>query len=219
MGWNRRDCLKTLTAGLAAAAQVKTGSPAALAETSALGLPGPYRGRVVAVENPAVLTSGTYQAGEVRRMMRLGMTSLTGVDGWVDAWRRLFAPGDVVLQQDVEVLASPAAVQSDFARTLTTKFPACLAYQLDHSPTIVSASVSRVPFPPTGAVSAAYRATVVVHSTRVRGALLSDFVYFGEGRVEYSFNVVAPLSARGQLSRFELALARILLKRAATGPA
>ena len=96
MGWNRRDCLKTLTAGLAAAAQVKTGSPAALAETSALGLPGPYRGRVVAVENPAVLTSGTYQAGEVRRMMRLGMTSLTGVDGWVDAWRRLFAPGDVV---------------------------------------------------------------------------------------------------------------------------
>ena len=140
------------------------------------------------------------------------------VEGHADA-RFTFAPGDVVLQQDVEVLASPAAVQSDFARTLTTKFPACLAYQLDHSPTIVSASVSRVPFPPTGAVSAAYRATVVVHSTRVRGALLSDFVYFGEGRVEYSFNVVAPLSARGQLSRFELALARILLKRAATGPA
>lgn len=29
-------------------------------------------------------------------MMRLGMTELTGADGWADAWRRFFEPGDVV---------------------------------------------------------------------------------------------------------------------------
>ena len=29
-------------------------------------------------------------------MMRRGMAELTGSDGWVDAWSRFFAPGDVV---------------------------------------------------------------------------------------------------------------------------
>jgi hypothetical protein len=51
---------------------------------------------VVAVQNPAVLVSGQYQAEAVRQMMRRGMMELTGADGWVDAWRRFFEPGDVV---------------------------------------------------------------------------------------------------------------------------
>jgi hypothetical protein len=29
-------------------------------------------------------------------MMRLGMKELVGADGWADAWRRFFEPGDVV---------------------------------------------------------------------------------------------------------------------------
>ena len=66
------------------------------AEPSKLAMPGPYRGRVVAVQNPAVLVSGQYQAEAVRQMMRLGMKELVGADGWAEAWRRFFEPGDVV---------------------------------------------------------------------------------------------------------------------------
>ncbi len=76
---------------LAQAAQAESKS-----ETSRLGMPGLYKGRVVAVENPGVLVSGQYQAEAVGRMMRLGMKELTGADGWPDAWRLFVEPGDVV---------------------------------------------------------------------------------------------------------------------------
>jgi hypothetical protein len=135
------------------------------------------------------------------------------VSGHADA-RFTFAPGDVVLDQDVEVLASAAAVRRDFARTISPKLPPCLAYQLQRAPDVVSASVAETPFPPTGNESAAFRATVVVRSLHLKGTLLSDFVFFAAGPVEYSFNVTAPVGARNQLERFEHALAQILLKRA-----
>ncbi len=103
MRFNRRECLRAMTAGVTAA--LAAGSTKALAfaarseskaEASKLAMPGLYRGRVIAVQNPAVLVSGQYQAEEVSKMMRLGMTELTGADGWADAWRRFFEPGDVV---------------------------------------------------------------------------------------------------------------------------
>jgi len=100
---SRRDYLKAISKGLAAAVVAEGAKPFALAaqteskaEGGKLGMPGLYRGRVVAVENPAVLVSGQYQAEAVRQMMRRGMVELTGADGWVDAWRRFFEPGDVV---------------------------------------------------------------------------------------------------------------------------
>jgi hypothetical protein len=136
------------------------------------------------------------------------------VSGHADA--RFTFPGEgAVVEQDVEVLASAAAVRKDFARTIRPQLPPCLAYELQHSANVVSAAVGKVPFPPTGAVSAAYRATVVVHRLRLRGVLVSDFVYFAKGRVEYLLEVSAPLGQQDQLGRFELALAQILLKRAA----
>lgn len=105
MKLNRRECLKALAAMTGGLATTAVGSAKTLAlaargesrtEASKLAMPGPYRGRVVAVRNPAVLASGQYQAEEIRRMMRLGMTELTGADGWTGAWRRFFEPGDVV---------------------------------------------------------------------------------------------------------------------------
>jgi hypothetical protein len=66
------------------------------AESSKLSMPGLYPARVCAVENPAVIVSGQYQAEQVQKMMRRGMMELTGADGWVDAWRQFFEPGDVV---------------------------------------------------------------------------------------------------------------------------
>jgi uncharacterized protein (DUF362 family) len=103
MKLSRRECLKVIGGGAALAATAGRAHALALAartqskaEPSNLAIPGPYRGRVVAVRDPAVLVSGQYQADTVRQMMRLGMKELVGVDGWPDAWRRFFKPGDVV---------------------------------------------------------------------------------------------------------------------------
>ena len=100
MQLSRRDCLKTMGVGVAAVAGAKSMALAAQAvsktDASKLRMPGLYPGRVISVENPAVLVSGQYQAGAVRQMMRRGMTELAGAGSWVDAWRFFFEPGDVV---------------------------------------------------------------------------------------------------------------------------
>ena len=103
MNFSRRQCLKAMSAGLAAGAALGSARQLAVAsrsesksEAGSLRMPGPYRGRVAAVENTAVLVSGQYQAEQVRRMMRRGMMELTGADDWAGAWRRFFEPGDVV---------------------------------------------------------------------------------------------------------------------------
>ena len=67
--------------------------------------------------------------------------------------------------------------------------------------------------------SAVYRATITLRNGGPAGPLLSDYVFLGDGRVEYEFTVVAPLAAADQLTRFELGLAQILLRRAAAPPA
>jgi len=68
----------------------------ARAATGKLGIPGPYPGRVVAVEHAGSIVSGVYQAEPVRNMMEKGMLELTGAPHWVDAWRVFVEPGDVV---------------------------------------------------------------------------------------------------------------------------
>src|SRR5579864_9795603 len=102
MRFTRRECLKVVGGGALAMA---AGSAKALAraarveskiDSGRLAMPGLYKGRVVAVQDPGVLVSGHYQAENVTRMMRLGMKELTGADGWADAWRQFFEPGDVV---------------------------------------------------------------------------------------------------------------------------
>jgi hypothetical protein len=135
------------------------------------------------------------------------------VTGHADA-RFNFSPGDVILEQDVEVLSSAAQVREDFSRTIVPKLAPCLAHQIERSPNVVSAQVERMPFPSTGSASAAYRATVVFKGVRDKASLLSDFIFFAKGRVEYSFNVIAPVENRSQLVRFELAIAQVILKRA-----
>jgi hypothetical protein len=98
----RRECMKAVGGGAFAIAAGGANALALAARTesesdhSHLGMPGLFRGRVVAVEDPGVLVAGQYQAESVRRMMRLGMKELTGADDWADAWRRFFEPGDVV---------------------------------------------------------------------------------------------------------------------------
>ena len=59
-------------------------------------MPGPFPGRVIAVEHPACIVSGAYQPEPVRQMLEKGMTALTAAPSWTDAWRSLFEKGDVV---------------------------------------------------------------------------------------------------------------------------
>jgi uncharacterized protein (DUF362 family) len=67
------------------------------AQERRLGIPGPFAGRVVAVEHPGSILEGVYQREPVREMMRRGMMELTGAPSWQDAWRVFFEPGDVVI--------------------------------------------------------------------------------------------------------------------------
>jgi len=140
------------------------------------------------------------------------------VTGHADA-RYAFKPAGVELDQDVQVMASAHAVQTDFARSISPKLADCLAFQLEKLPNVKGVRVSRMPFPRTGSVSAVYRAEIDVQTPKGRGTLISDYVFFGQGRLEYEFTVIAPLGARNQLAQFELGLAQILVRRAASGSA
>jgi hypothetical protein len=140
------------------------------------------------------------------------------VTGHADATYR-FKPLGVEVDQDVEVLADAAMVGEDFKRSISAGLGDCLAYQLKHLSNVIGATVSRVHFPPIGNVSAVYRAYISVRKGGQAGTVLSDYVFFGEGRVEYEFTVSAPASDRDQLMRFEFVLAKMLVQRAATGPA
>src|SRR6266545_3808004 len=98
MHWTRRECFRMAGAAMAApgAARVAFGAQVvSKSEQTKLSIPGLYRGKVVAVESPNSIVSGRYQAQSVRAMMRKGMAELSGGD-WVDTWRQLFEPGDVV---------------------------------------------------------------------------------------------------------------------------
>src|SRR4051812_44196831 len=66
------------------------------AATTKPGMPGPFPGRVVAVDHPACIVSNAYQPEPIRNMMRRGMAELTQAPSWIDAWRMLFEKGDVV---------------------------------------------------------------------------------------------------------------------------
>jgi hypothetical protein len=92
MSNNRRRFLEAAFAGAA----VTLAPSRSKAETAKLGIPGPYPGRVIAVEHPACIVSGAYQAEPVRQMVQRGMEELTGAPTWQDAWRTLFEKGDVV---------------------------------------------------------------------------------------------------------------------------
>jgi hypothetical protein len=62
------------------------------------GMPGPYPGRVVAVQSDKSVDVTTGAANDVivREMMARGLRLLTGARTTRDAWRRFFVPADVV---------------------------------------------------------------------------------------------------------------------------
>ena len=88
MLYSRRDVFSTMLA--AAAAHRLSAAP------GKLGIPGPYPGRVVAVQSDRSIVSGAYQPETIKQMMHKGLTELTGAPSWAEAWRVFVQPGDVV---------------------------------------------------------------------------------------------------------------------------
>ncbi len=122
----------------------------------------------------------------------------------------------VQVSLDTQVLESPEAVRTDFARTIQPQLADCLEHQFKQGPSnFASVSVEPLDFPRVGTSTAAYRATIVVRNAGRSAKVLSDFVFVGNGRMEYSINVVAPAGYRAQLVPFEADMARILVKRGA----
>jgi hypothetical protein len=60
------------------------------------GIPGLYRGEVVGVAHSGSVAYGSYQDGPIQQMVRRGLTELTGLNDYVEAWRVFVQPGDRV---------------------------------------------------------------------------------------------------------------------------
>ena len=89
--------LPVLGGGAVAAQQPKAGGDARLHPRSdALGLPGPFPGRVVEVRNPRMSKDRKKDPREIRAALNCALTELTGADDATAVWRAFFEPGDVV---------------------------------------------------------------------------------------------------------------------------
>jgi len=119
----------------------------------------------------------------------------------------------VRILQDSQVLESVAAVKADFVRTMTPQLPGCIAHQYRRDPNVVSVTVQRLEFPRLGTHTAAYRATLTVRTRNRPAKVVSDFVFVGHGRMEYSLNLVAPARFEPQLADFAADIIRIVVKR------
>jgi uncharacterized protein (DUF362 family) len=64
--------------------------------SGALGLPGPWPGRVVEVRHPGMIRDGVKHREPIRKAVGRGLCELTGADDVVEAWRAFVEPGDVV---------------------------------------------------------------------------------------------------------------------------
>lgn len=91
MDLNRRDFVLSSVAG-----GLLTATYSRAAASSTPGIPGPFPGRVIAVERPGLVIQRKYQREAVRQALNKGMMELTGAPSPVQAWRFFFEPGDVV---------------------------------------------------------------------------------------------------------------------------
>ena len=99
-GLRRRDfaaaALSMVGAATAAAQEPRAKKDGPAAAAGALGVPGPYPGRVVEVRNPAMLRDGRKYREAIRASLERGLTTLCGVDHAVEAWRTFVKPGEAV---------------------------------------------------------------------------------------------------------------------------
>ena len=96
--FDRRGFLQAAVgvAGFAALGAASSDEVAGKKERRAVGLPGPYPGRVVEVRHHDSVRDGVPNFDAVKAMVQRGMVDLTGIAEPVEAWRSMFEAGDVV---------------------------------------------------------------------------------------------------------------------------
>lgn len=94
MSTSRRDFIHKSFLAAAATGSISQSKASTVAKN--LGLPGPYPGRVIAVEHPGSIIADVYQKETIQQMLQRGMTELTQAPSWQDAWKVFFEKGDVV---------------------------------------------------------------------------------------------------------------------------
>ena len=97
--------------GSGAWADERTAGAAAANGKKALGIPGPFPGRVIEVHHPGSVVRRKVQREPVHEMVERGMVDLTGAPNSTDAWRMFFEPGDVVGVK-VNPVGAPKAISS-----------------------------------------------------------------------------------------------------------
>ena len=123
------------------------------------------------------------------------------------------ARAGVEVHVDSQVFESATAVKTDFARMIQPPLTACLAYRLEKNTQIAEATAQPLRFPRIGSATAAYRVLTTVRSQGKRYKYVRDYVFFSNGRLEFSLIVVAPARYKENLAPFEAEIARLLVKR------
>jgi uncharacterized protein (DUF362 family) len=97
---DRRDFLGAaalpLLVNSVVSAQKPNGKAQAVPGVPTLGIPGPYPGRVIEVQNPGLAKNGRRDRAAVRATLNRGLVALTGADHAVEAWRTFVQPGEAV---------------------------------------------------------------------------------------------------------------------------
>jgi uncharacterized protein (DUF362 family) len=98
--FHRRDFLSLAAAPLVGASVVSAQTPPPATTPArpreALGVPGPYPGRVIEVRNPALHRAPAIDRAAVRATLERGLKELTGADHLVEALRLFVQPGETV---------------------------------------------------------------------------------------------------------------------------
>ncbi len=123
MRFDRREFLAASVAAATLACadkveQAASSTPSSASSGSKLGIPGPYPGRVVAIEHPNSIVENVFQAEPIQQMVDRGMMELTHAESPVEAWREFFEPGDVVGIK-LNPVGGPAVISSpEFVRAV-----------------------------------------------------------------------------------------------------
>jgi hypothetical protein len=115
-----------------------------------------------------------------------------------------FVPG-LDIENEVTLLASPRMAELDWRRSIVDALLPCLATSFERSAQgqIKVVSLTRLPAPPVGSRSAAYRLVfaLTIGGKPVRG--LADFLELASGRAEVTFLLVAAIGSPAQQKRGE----------------
>jgi hypothetical protein len=140
-------------------------------------------------------------------------SDLIVVGGAETVWTR----SGVAIDSEAQVLKTPKMVKLDWKRTVTAaKVLPCLRHNVRES---LSASeklswVARMPLPRFPALGRLYRTVIVVTTKTAKTPVLVDSLVIGKGRTEITLTTTSLYASRKAVTREEVRLARILVRRA-----